>query len=375
MKFSEKGQRNMKAKDLKNFILEFTKDCEKEYIVIAENDFIAVMESSDELNNKLAKKNGNMELSEGKSLLYMQFKKDNESSGKYRIYYGEHKGFSKHKNFIKLNTVNKSKLGISEISLKEVYLSKNPILGRFAKQVIYQAALTEIQLDMLRKLFTAPATGLILSMAVKTDELEETAKTETENLSTLQAALRIFYDDSFVKLCKHMQEITVPFVTEDYKKFNSFYSMIKDVYTFFGEDKLPLKIFPMYLLKKFFERYGINPKDKDSVNLFYISRVEMGTLLSYIETISDTRTSEEDLFNIFMIIWRKGRWNDFMEKRRHYHKTFEHIESVKDSKEHDVTVKLMSEIIDNISKESLYRSLALVIDGMIGKGDGDDKEN
>ena len=64
-----------------------------------------------------------------------------------------------------------------------------------------------------------------------------------------------------------------------------------------------------------------------------------------------------------------------MEKRRHYHKTFEHIESVKDSKEHDVTVKLMSEIIDNISKESLYRSLALVIDGMIGKGDGDDKEN
>ena len=81
----------MKAEDLKKFIMEFTEDCKNQYIVIDDNDFIAVMESNDEINNKLANKNGNMELSEGKSLSYMQFKKDNESSGKYRIYYGEHR--------------------------------------------------------------------------------------------------------------------------------------------------------------------------------------------------------------------------------------------------------------------------------------------
>lgn len=365
----------MKADNLKNFILAFAEDCKNQYIVIDENDFIAVMESNDELNNKLAKKNADMEISEGNTLSYMEFRKDNESDGKYRICYGEHKGFSKRKNVIRLNTVNKYKIGISEISLKDVYLSKNPILARFAKHVIYQAVVTEMQFDMVRKVFSAPATGMILSMEVKTDEVDKTAKTGIKTLSTLKAALGIFYDDSFVKLCKHMQEIKVPFVTEDYKKFNTFYLMIKDVYTFFGEDELQLKIFPMYLLKKFFERYGINPKDKDSVNLFYISRVEMGTLLSYIETVSDTRTSEEDLFNIFMIMWRKGRWNDFMEKRRHYHKAFEHIEAVRDSKEHELTVGLISEIIDNISKESLYSSLSLIINAMIEKGDGDDKEN
>lgn len=325
------------------------------------------MESNDELNNNLAKKNGDMELSEGTTLSYMQFKKDNERDGKYRIYYGEHRGFSKRNNFIKLNTVNKQKLGISEISLKDVYLSKNPILARFSKHVIYQSVVRVFHTDVARKTLNA-------SSALNEEDYES-VKTGIEILSTLKAALGIFYDDSFVKLCKHMQEITVPFVTEDYKKFNNFYSMIKNVYKFFGEDELPLKIFPMYLLKKFFERYGINPKDKDSVNLFYISRVEMGTLLSYIETISDTRTSEEDLFNIFMIMWRKGRWNDFMEKRRHYHKAFEHIEAVRDSKGHELTVGLISEIIDNISKESLYSSLSLIINAMIEKGDGDDKEN
>lgn len=357
----------MRANDLKNFILAFTEDCKNQYIVIDENDFIAVMESNDELNNNLAKKNGNMELSEGTTLSYMQFKKDNESDEKYRIYYGEHKGFSKRKNVIRLNTVNKYKIGISEISLKDVYLSKNPILARFAKHVIYQAVVRVLQADVTSKALNA-------SSALNAEDYES-VKTGIEILSTLKAALGIFYDDSFVKLCKHMQEIKVPFVTEDYKKFNNFYLMIKDVYTFFGEDELQLKIFPMYLLKKFFERYGINPKDKDSVNLFYISRVEMGTLLSYIETVSDTRTSEEDLFNIFMIIWRKGRWNDFMEKRRHYHKAFEHIEAVRDSKGHELTVELISKIIDNISKESLYSSLSLIINAMIEKGDGDDKEN
>lgn len=356
----------MKADNLKNFILAFAEDCKNQYIVIDENDFIAVMESNDELNNKFAKKNGDMEISEGSTLSYMEFRKDNESIGHYKICYGEHKGFSKRKNFIRLNTVNKYKIGISEISLKNVYLSKNPILARFAKHVIYQAVVRVLQTDVTSKALNA-------SSALNGED-DESAKTGIETLSTLKAALGIFYDDSFVKLCKHMQEITVPFVTENGKKFNNFYSMIKDVYTFFGEDELPLKIFPMYLLKKFFERYGINPKDKDSVNLFYISRVEIGTLLSYIETVSDTRTSEEDLFNIFMIMWRKGRWNDFMEKRRHYHKAFEHFETVRDSKGHDITVVLISEIIDNISKESLYRSLSLVIDSMIG-GDSNDKEN
>lgn len=357
----------MKADNLKNFILAFAEDCKNQYIIIDENDFIAVMESNDELNNKLAKKNGDMEISEGSTLSYMEFRKDNESIGHYKICYGEHKGFSKHKNVIRLNTVNKYKIGISEISLKDVYLSKNPILTRFTKHVIYQAVVRVLHRDVESKALNA-SSALI-------GEDDKSAKTETETLSTLKAALGIFYDDSFVKLCKHMQEIKVPFVTEDYKKFNNFYSMIKDVYTFFGEDELPLKIFPMYLLKKFFERYGINPKDKDSVNLFYISRVEIGTLLSYIETVSDTRTSEEDLFNIFMIMWRKGRWNDFMEKRRHYHKAFEHIEAVRDSKGHELTVGLISEIIDNISKESLYSSLAVIIDAFAG-GDGkNDKEN
>lgn len=357
----------MKADNLKNFILAFAEDCKNQYIVIDENDFIAVMESNDELNNKLAKKNGDMEISEGSTLSYMEFRKDNESIGHYKICYGEHKGFSKRKNVIRLNTVNKYKIGISEISLKNVYLSKNPILARFAKHVIYQVVVRVLHRDVESK-------ALNVSSALIGED-DKSAKTGIETLSTLKAALGIFYDDSFVKLCKHMQEIKVPFVTEDYKKFNNFYSMIKDVYTFFGEDELPLKIFPMYLLKKFFERYGINPKDKDSVNLFYISRVEIGTLLSYIETVSDTRTSEEDLFNIFMIMWRKGRWNDFMEKRRHYHKAFEHIEAVRDSKGHELTVGLISEIIDNISKESLYSSLAVIIDAFAG-GDGkNDKEN
>lgn len=357
----------MKADNLKNFILAFAEDCKNQYIIIDENDFIAVMESNDELNNKLAKKNGDMEISEGSTLSYMEFRKDNESIGHYKICYGEHKGFSKRKNIIRLNTVNKYKIGISEISLKDVYLSKNPILARFAKHVIYQAVARVLHTDVESKALNA-SSALI-------GEDDKSAKTGIETLSTLKAALGIFYDDSFVKLCKHMQEIKVPFVTEDYKKFNNFYLMIKDVYTFFGEDELPLKIFPMYLLKKFFERYGINPKDKDSVNLFYISRVEIGTLLSYIETVSDTRTSEEDLFNIFMIIWRKGRWNDFMEKRRHYHKAFEHIEAVRDSKGHELTVGLISELIDNIAKESLYSSLAVVIDALAG-GDGkNDKEN
>ena len=366
----------MKAKDLKNFILEFTKDCEKEYLIIDENDFIAVMEIDDELNNKLAEKNGNMELSEGTTLSYMQFEKDTKNVGKYRIYYGEHRGFSKGKNVIKLNTVNKQKLEISEISLKDVYLSKNPILARFAKHAIYQAVVTAIQVDVVNKVFTAPATGMILSMEVKTDEVEETAKTGIKNLSTLNAALRTFKDISFVKFCKHMQEVKVPFVTEGYRKFYSFYSMIiKDIYSFFGENELTLKIFTTYLLKKFFERYGISPTDDDSINLFYISRIEIRTLISYIDMVSDTYNSEEDLFNIFMIMWRKGRWNDFMEKRSYYHEAFRHIEALKDSNGYDVTVSSISELIDNIAKESLYSSLAVVIDALAG-GDGkNDKEN
>ena len=61
--------------------------------------------------------------------------------------------------------------------------------------------------------------------------------------------------------------------------------------------------------------------------------------------IKDCRNNEEQTFYILMLIFRKGRWDDFMENRHFYNFVFNQLEKEAD-KSHTV-----SEISEKIDKE------------------------
>ena len=121
-------------------------------------------------------------------------------------------------------------------------------------------------------------------------------------------------------------------------------------------------------MKNFLERYNISFGNEDSVLLHQFVRVNVGIFIQYWELIKDCRSAEEEAFNILMLLFRNGKWNDYMKNRHFYNSVFNEIETEL-GKPH--TVKEISERIDTERINDFEKGLKKVF----GAFTGNDKIN
>lgn len=176
-----------------------------------------------------------------------------------------------------------------------------------------------------------------------------------------------FNVNPFMRASRHFENLKVPFITDKVEKYENFISYIEKINIFFKKDK-SIDIVTENILKNFLKRYNISFENEDSVLLHQFLRVRVGIFIQYWELIKDCRSTEEEAFNILMLLYRKGSWNDFMENRRFYNSVFNEIETEL-GKPH--TVKEISERIDTERINGFEKGLKKVLETL----SGNDKKN
>ena len=253
---------------------------------------------------------------------------------------------------------------LEEINLSDAYKYKNHIFSLFVKKVLL-SAIEEAKFNSeLGEIIVATVLDKRIGHIVENfKEIEkEKFKKLQEKFDDYTYSFRKFNVEPFMRASRHFNNLKVPFITDKGEKYNNFISYIEQINIFFGKDS-SIDLATENILKNFLERYNISFKNEDSVLLHQFLRVNVGIFIQYWELIKDCRSAEEEAFNILMLLFRNGRWNDYMENRRFYNFVFNQIETEL-GKPH--TVKEISERIDRERIDDFEKGLKEVFGAFAG---------
>lgn len=234
---------------------------------------------------------------------------------------------------------------IEEINLSDAYKYDNPIFTFFVKKVLLSAIEKVKFYSELGEIVIAVELDKRIGYVV--ENLKETEKEKfkelNEKFNCYAYSFRKFDIEAFARASRHFKNLKVPFITDKVKKYDDFISYIEQINNFFKKEE-SIDLVTENILKNFLERYNIFFENRDSVLLHQFLRVRVGIFIQYWEFIKDYRSTEEEAFNILMLLYRKGKWNDFMENRRFYNFVFNQLEKELDKKH---TISEISERIDS----------------------------
>ena len=258
---------------------------------------------------------------------------------------------------------------IEEINLSDAYKYDNPIFTFFVKKVLLSAIEKAKFYSELGEIVIAVELDKRIGYVV--ENLKEIEKKKIEKLNEkfncYFYSFRKFNVNPFMRASRHFKNLKVPFITNKVEKYENFISYIEQINNYFGKGS-SIDLATENILKKFLERYNISFENDDSVLLHQFLRVNIGIFIQYWELIKDCRSAEEEAFNILMLMFRKGRWDDYMKNRHFYNSVFNQIETELDNPH---TVKEISERIDSERIDHFEKGLKEVF----GVFAGNDKMN
>jgi len=258
---------------------------------------------------------------------------------------------------------------LEEINLSDAYKYDNLIFASFVKKVLLSAIEeAKFNTELGEIIVTVELDKRIGHIVENFKEMEkEKFKELQEKFDDYAYSFRKFNTESFMRASRHFNNLKVPFITDKVEKYNDFISYIEQINNYFGKGS-SIDLATENILKNFLERYNISFENDDSVLLHQFLSVNVGIFIQYWELIKDCRSAEEEAFNILMLLFRNGRWNDYMENRRFYNSVFNQIETEL-GKPH--TVKEISERIDRERIDDFEKGLKEVF----GIFAGNDKIN
>ena len=258
---------------------------------------------------------------------------------------------------------------IEEINLSEAYKYDNPIFTFFVKKVLLSAIEKAKFYSELGEIVIALELDKKIGHVV--ENLKEIEKKKIEKLNEkfncYFYSFRKFNVNPFMRASRHFKNLKVPFITNKVEKYENFISYIEQINIFFKKEE-SIDLVTENILKNFLERYNISFENEDSVHLHQFLRVNVEIFIQYWELITDCRSTDEEAFNILMLMFRKGRWNDYMKNRNFYNSVFKQIETEL-GKPH--TVKEISERIDTERINGFEKGLKKVLETL----SGNDKKN
>ena len=318
----------MNLNEAKKFIKEFIEDAKENF---------EVKKGSEQVTNIFEKDTETGDLK--KEFSGMSFFMDDEKIAVYSIKFKKNEKGELEKSRIDLLP------SVEEINLSDAYKYDNLIFASFVKKVLL-SAIEEAKFnnELAEIIIAAELDKRIEHIVENFREMEkEKFKELQEKFDNYSYSFRKFNVEPFMRASRHFKNLKIPFITDKIEKYNNFISYIEQINIFFKNDN-SIDLATENILKNFLEKYNIS-FENDSVLLHQFLRVNVGIFIQYWELIKDCRSAEEEAFNILMLLFRNGRWNDYMENRRFYSSVFNLLEKETD-KQHTV-----SEISERIDKE------------------------
>lgn len=319
---------------------------------------------------------GNFEVKQGSEQVTNIFEKDTESKGLKTEFSGMSFFIDEEKIAVYSTKFKKNQKGefeksqidllpsFEEINLSDAYKYDNLIFASFVKKVLLSAIEEAKFNNELAEIIIATELDKRIGHIVENfKEIEkEKFKELQEKFDDYAYSFRKFNIEPFMRASRHFNNLKIPFITDKVEKYNNFISYIEQINNYFGKGS-SIDLATENILKNFLERYNISFENDDSVLLHQFLRVNVGIFIQYWELIKDCKSAEEEAFNILMLMFREGRWNDFMENRRFYNSVFNQIETELD-KSH--TVKEISERIDRERIDDFEKGLKKVFGTFAG---------
>lgn len=258
---------------------------------------------------------------------------------------------------------------LEEINLSDAYKYNNLIFAFFVKRLLLSAIEKAKFYSELGEIVIAMELDKKIGHVV--ENLKEIEKKKIEKLNEkfncYFYSFRKFNVNPFMRASRHFKNLKVPFITDKVEKYENFISYIEQINIFLKKEE-SIDLVTENILKNFLERYNISFENEDSVHLHQFLRVNIEIFIQYWELITDCRSTDEEAFNILMLMFRKGRWNDYMKNRNFYNSVFKQIETEL-GKPH--TVKEISERIDTERINGFEKGLKKVLETL----SGNDKKN
>lgn len=258
---------------------------------------------------------------------------------------------------------------LEEINLSDAYKYNNLIFAFFVKKLLLSA--------IEKAKFYSELGEIVIAMELdkKIGHVVENLKeAEKEKFKKIEGkfdcytySFRKFDIEAFARASRHFKNLKVPFIIDKVKKYDDFIGYIEQINIFFKKEE-SIDLVTENILKNFLERYNISFENEDSVHLHQFLRVNVEIFIQYWELITDCRSTDEEAFNILMLMFRKGRWDDYMKNRHFYNSVFNQIETELDNPH---TVKEISERIDSERIDHFEKGLKEVF----GVFAGNDKMN
>lgn len=322
----------MNLNEAKKFINEFIENSKENFEVKEGNEQVINIFEKDTVHNIKTEFSG------------MSFFIDNEKILIYLIKFKKNEKGELEKSQIDLLP------SLEEINLSDAYKYDNLIFAFFVKKVLLSAIEKAKFYSGLGEIVIAMELDKKIGHVV--ENLKETEKEKfkkiEEKFDCYTYSFRKFNANPFMRASRHFKNLKVPFITDKVEKYENFISYIEQINIFFEKEE-SIDFVTENILKNFLERYNISFENDDSVLLHQFLRVNVGIFIQYWELIKDCRNVKEEAFNILMLMFRKGRWNDFMENRHFYNSVFNKLEKELD-KQHTI-----SEISERIDSEKIKK--------------------
>lgn len=239
---------------------------------------------------------------------------------------------------------------VEKINLSDAYKYNNHIFALFVKKVLLSAIEeAKFNSELGEIIVTTELDKRIGHIVENFKEIKkEKFKKLQKKFDDYAYSFRKFNTELFMRASRHFKNLKVPFITDKVEKYDNFISYIEQINNYFGKGS-SIDLATENILKNFLERYNISFENDDSVLLHQFLRVNIGIFIQYWELIKDCRSAEEETFNILMLMFRKGKWNDFMKNRNFYNSVFNQLEKELD-KQHTI-----SEISERIDSEKIKK--------------------
>ena len=322
----------MNLNEAKKFINEFIENSKENFEVKEDNEQVINIFEKDTVHNIKTEFSG------------MSFFIDNEKILIYLIKFKKNEKGELEKTQIDLLP------SLEEINLSETYKYNNLIFAFFVKKLLLSAIEKAKFYSELGEIVIAMELDKKIGHVVENLKEMEKKKIEklNEKFNCYFYSFRKFNVNPFMRASRHFKNLKVPFITDKFKKYDDFISYIEQTNNFFKKEG-SIDLVTENILKNFLERYNISFENEDSVHLHRFLRVNVGIFIQYWELIKDCRSVEEEAFNILMLLFRNGRWNDYMKNRRFYNSVFNQLEKELD-KQHTI-----SEISERIDREKIKK--------------------
>lgn len=322
----------MNLNEAKKFINEFIENSKENFEVKEDNEQVINIFEKDTVHNIKTEFSG------------LSFFIDNEKILIYLIKFKKNEKGELEKTQIDLLP------SLEEINLSDAYKYNNLIFAFFVKKLLLSA--------IEKAKFYLELGEIVIAMELDkkighvVENLKEIEKKKIEKLNEkfncYFYSFRKFNVNPFMRASRHFKNLKVPFITDKVEKYENFISYIEQINIFLKKEE-SIDLVTENILKNFLERYNISFENVASVLLHHFVRVNVGIFIQYWELIKDCRSAEEEAFNILMLMFRKGRWNDFMENRHFYNFVFNQLEKELD-KQHTIT-----EISERIDSEKIKK--------------------